>query len=242
MLAALVSIHDVMPETLDEVTGILTRLVVCGIRRATLLVVPGRAWSISDIARLRRWQEAGHMLAGHGWHHRIERFPTLYARAHGAILSRRSAEHLALDGPAIAALMDTNHAWFAHQGLARPSLYVPPAWALGKIGYEQLAARPFRFVETLGGVHDTRTRQFHRLPLVGFEADTALRALLLRASNASMYRLIRQRPLRVAIHPADGRLYLAEALTQTLADIRWTLSYPDLTDCTSTQRCKTGRR
>lgn len=213
MTAALVSIHDVMPETLTRTAGLLDWLEAAGVRPVTLLVVPGRGWTPAQIDTLRHWQGRGHRLAGHGWAHHVAERRGLYHRLHGALLSRNVAEHLALDGPAIAGLMARNAAWFDDHGLGRPSLYVPPAWALGPIGRARLAETPFEWVETLSGVTETATGRCRRLPLVGFEADTAVRALgagvLNRAMAGCARHLCRRRPLRVAIHPDDLALRLA---------------------------------
>ena len=70
-LAALVSIHDVMPETRTQVTAMLARLrLPC--EAVTLLVVPGKDWQEGDLDWLRSLQNAGHPLAGHGWSHRCQ--------------------------------------------------------------------------------------------------------------------------------------------------------------------------
>ena len=79
-IRALVSIHDVMPETLDRVRGLLARCADINPGPVTLLVVPGRTWDAAGIDQLRAWQAAGHNLAGHGWLHHVERFGGLAHR------------------------------------------------------------------------------------------------------------------------------------------------------------------
>lgn len=209
--AALVSIHDVMPETLDRVASILSRLKGFGLPSVTLLVVPGRNWTAEGIDTLRTWQEEGHRLAGHGWTHHCEEIGTLWHRVHSAVLSRNVAEHLALDTAGTVDLLHRNHAWFGAQGLDAPDLYVPPAWAMGSVSRAALREAPFRYYETLSGVYDSVDDRFFSLPLTGYEADTAVRALVLRLLNApNIWRSDRfGAPLRLGIHPFDYEYHLA---------------------------------
>ncbi|MGD8206890.1 MAG: polysaccharide deacetylase family protein [Thiohalocapsa sp.] len=220
--AALVSIHDLMPETMPAVRRTLAQLERIGDGPVTLLVVPGLSWTRDDIAALRRLQRDGHALAGHGWLHRIERFGGPYHRLHGWTLSRRVAEHLALDADGILALINRCYAWFADHDMDAPDLYVPPAWAMGAVAIERvLDACPFRLYETFTGVIDIATRRVHRIPLLGYEADTALRAPLLRAWNGLNRRHTRRTGLvRIGIHPRDPELRLAGDLTDDLRRYR----------------------
>ncbi len=223
---ALVSVHDVMPETLAQVQTALDLLVGSGAGPVTLLVVPGRDWDRTGIQRLHAWQDQGHRLAGHGWTHRVERFGGLAHRLHGLLISRRSAEHLALGRDAIPRLVARCHAWFPAQGLEPPSLYVPPAWALGELPRSALAALPFSRYEVLTGLIQSEGGAFKPLPLLGYEADTGPRAAILRLSNRLNRRLARIRGcVRVAIHPYDLGLLLASDLTRDLADYRYRVDY-----------------
>ncbi len=214
----LFSIHDVMPETMEPVTQIVQRLKAHGILQPILLVVPGRNWQTAGLAQLRAWADSGIQLAGHGWNHASPPPDTLYHRVHSALISRNVAEHLALGSGGIQELLQRNHAWFAEQYLPSPEFYVPPAWAMGAIARSSLATMPFRYYETLTGIFDAVSGHFQTLPLVGFEADTPLRATVLRASNAANRALANRwkRPLRIAIHPHDFALRLRRDLEETL--------------------------
>ncbi len=220
-MEALISVHDVMPDTLADVRAIVDRLDGYGLAPVTLLVVPGCAWNGRDLAQLRRWQRAGHELAGHGWSHRAAPARGFYPRLHAALLSRTSGEHLSLTADEIGALLRRNHGWFIEQGLGAPEVYVPPAWALGRIGRTALAEQPFAHIETLRGVYDVERGRFQRLPLAGFEADTAVRSAALRLWNARAGKrhASEDTPLRVAIHPADLRLRLGRDLERTLGRV-----------------------
>jgi predicted deacetylase len=101
--------------------------------------------------------------------------------------------------------------------LPAPSLYVPPAWAMGRISRAGLRKLPFRYYETISGVYDAQADRFIRLPLLGFEADTRIRATALKLSNVLNRRLANaHRELRFAIHPTDFELYLARDLGGSL--------------------------
>ena len=214
----IVSIHDVMPETMSPVAAILERLDRRGAPKPILLVVPGRAWKTTELAQLRAWADSGIPLAGHGWHHQTSPAVTLYHRLHSALLSRNVAEHLALDTSGVLALLDRNYTWFDEQFLPGPELYVPPAWAMGAVSRAELARLPFRFYETLTGIYDAHDDSFHRIPLVGYEADTPLRTAALKVFNVANYALARawSRPLRIAIHPYDFDYRLREDLAWML--------------------------
>jgi hypothetical protein len=216
---AFISIHDVMPETLDRVLGLIEVLAGHEISSCDLLVVPGRDWSADQIARLRGLAESGFRLAGHGWSHRIRRRTSVYHRLHSQLLSRDVAEHLSLSPDEIAALVSRCAQWFDEHQLPRSELYVPPAWALGRIPSSRLAATGFRLFETVTGVLDAASGHHRMLPLVGFEADTALRAITLRSLNRLNIALARAtgRPLRVGLHPHDLELKLHRAIPPLLA-------------------------
>jgi hypothetical protein len=228
-LTALLSLHDVMPETLDRVEEILRLLRENRLSPCTLLVVPGKDWSETDLARLHAWTEEGWPLAAHGWKHKADRIQGGYHRFHSMVLSRDVAEHLERDSKGILALMTSSGQWFLENGFPRPALYVPPAWALGFLRGPDRSAVPFPMVETLSGVirfSGPQQRQ-RRLPLCGYEADTPARALFLRCFNASQRLLARSsgRPLRISIHPDDLSLHLGERLRRDLQRSLLPLSY-----------------
>jgi hypothetical protein len=235
-LRALISVHDLMPETMPAVRRTLSRLASHRLAPVTLLVVPGRDWTRAGIAELRQLQRDGYRLAGHGWRHHAERFGGLSHRLHGLLLSRRVAEHLALDAAGIIALIRRCHAWFGDHGLDAPSLYVPPAWAMGRIARAQLRAHcPFSIYERFDGVilarpEDARAARVQPLPLLGYEADSALRAPILRAWNHwNRHRAARSgQALRIGLHPYDLELRLAGALERDLARALLPIDYDAL--------------
>jgi len=228
----LVSVHDLMPETLPAVRRTLALLERYRVAPVTLLVVPGAGWDAKGVAELRAFRDAGYRLAGHGWQHRVERIDRPYHRLHSLLFSRDVAEHLALDAGGILDLMRRCRDWLDEQGLGAPDLYVPPAWAMGGIDRWRLIAEgPFRRYEFLGGVLDAGDGRWHRTPMLGYEADRASRVPLIRAWNALNRALVRRSGLlRIGIHPFDMDLRLREDMERDLAQVARAIDYAALAE------------
>lgn len=208
-----ISVHDVMPETMEHTARLLDFLGAHGHASPLLLVVPGRPWQPAQLEQLRAWQHAGCELAGHGWRHAIDHFGSWRHRLHGLLISRNVAEHLALDEDGICDLIQRNHAWFIRHDFPPPSCYVPPAWAMGRIRRTRLRELPFTRFEYLTGTYHAPANHFERQSLVGFEADNAWRALALTASNRWQTRAARRTgALRISLHPHDLTLRLAPTI------------------------------
>ena len=226
---AVVSIHDVMPRTLDSVEELLALCDRYAVRRPALLVVPGLDWEDAELERLMVWEQAGCELIAHGWVHET-RPRRLYHRLHAALISRNVAEHLDLDAADIIELMRRSHAWFSEHGLRPPTTYVPPAWALG-LDSKRVSDTPFDCIETLGGLLTPRDAiRRHPMPLLGFEADTPVRSWFLRRWNRHQEGLARRKGevLRISIHPKDHKLYLRGDLERTLNRPWRFMSYAEL--------------
>ncbi|MEO1527250.1 MAG: polysaccharide deacetylase family protein [Planctomycetota bacterium] len=230
MKRALVSIHDVMPSTMGGVTELIERCRSNGIDKITLLVVPGLDWNDEDLDQLHAWTSEGLRLAGHGWTHHCESIRGLYHRLHSLILSRDVAEHLCLTEAGVLELLRDCGEWFPSQGFESPTLYVPPAWAMGRVTTPALSEAPFAIFETFSGVLSPRNSRYTRCPMVGFEADTLFRKTCVSAFNR--YSIARandsDRPLRIGIHPRDHRLLLSHDLNRILAMGWETMWYDEL--------------
>ncbi|MEX1197170.1 MAG: polysaccharide deacetylase family protein [Pseudohongiellaceae bacterium] len=225
----LVSIHDVAPSTLPLVEELMALLTDNGLLPVTLLVVPATGWKNEELERLRSLQTSGAELAGHGWTHRARHVRGWRHRLHSALISRDAAEHLALDREDIRQLMLDCHDWFPEHGLTAPTLYVPPAWALGALPLSELHALPYHHLETLTGVYCRERNEFRRLPMTGYEADTRLRAVSVGLWNAMNLKWAgRHRPLRLGIHPTDLQLRLGDDLKALIREGGTALSYRDL--------------
>ena len=212
----LISIHDVMPHTLDNVYRLFDLVTDESMPPVTLLVVPDTGWTGRQLDRLRELVEAGAELAGHGWRHEVASIRGIRHRVHSALISRNVAEHLALDRDACMQLMRNCHQWFGEHDLPPPDLYVPPAWAMGRPTLNDLEQLPFRRFEIFGGVYVAGSG-FTPLPMVGFEADTWLREVACRAWNRyNVYLARRADILRIGIHPSDLELRLADAVESML--------------------------
>ncbi|MEX0330653.1 MAG: polysaccharide deacetylase family protein [Puniceicoccaceae bacterium] len=212
-LKALISLHDVMPETLPQADEVLQRLNSVGLPPITLLVVPGRDWQESQLDWLRQRVEEGHTLAAHGWIHETQP-KTVYHRLHSALISRNVAEHLALNPEEIPGFISRSMQWFPDNGFSLPALYVPPAWALGDPP-PITADEPFpRFIEVLKGIIDTQAGRLHPLPMVGYEVDTWWRKMAVSIWNRWNIRQARRsgRVLRIGLHPHDFELLLGSEL------------------------------
>lgn len=228
-LKSIVSIHDLMPETLDRVLALLEHLETLNVTPVTLLVVPGRQWTDAQLLELQKLQQSGYLLAGHGWRHEVEARRTAYHFAHSLVLSRMAAEHLSKSEQEIKQLVRSNHQWFLDHDFEAPGLYVPPAWAMG-LRNSRLNDLPFDQYEIQSGVYNAGSCQFIRLTMAGYEADTRLRATFLRAWNYSNEEIARisQTPLRIGIHPYDQDYALRKQIDQQLHRSNSFLSYQDL--------------
>lgn len=223
---ALVSIHDVMPHTLDRVWLLTGKLAHLQPADVTLLVVPGLDWSGPQLDDLHGLAARGYTFAGHGWHHTTREIRGLYHRVHSTLVSRRAAEHLALDESGIRRLINECYLWFTDHGFPAPDLYVPPAWAMGSIRHRLLQDAPFRYYENTAGLYDSDTGTQVNLPLAGFEADNLFRAASLCLWNRVNRALSSPaRPLRLSIHPADPELLLGNALDEYLSAVTTAVHY-----------------
>ncbi len=225
----LVSIHDVMPDTLKSCLEIIELLESMDVDNTALLVVPGVGWTRDDVDTLKDLQGRGYTLAGHGWLHQCGRPRTWWHRFHSFTLSRNVAEHLSITDKEIAKLVEDCYGWFVDWNFELPTLYVPPAWAMGRISQSELPALPFYLYEYASGVLDVRQDRFHWLPLLGYEADTSLRWLVLKCFNSvnSVVARSTRRPLRISIHPFDLQFKLEADLRRVLEREHVCLRYDD---------------
>ena len=229
-LQAIVSVHDVMPQTLPQIEAILEKLKKRPVAPVTILVVPGKQWSGQQLDWLRGQQAEGIVIAGHGWQHQVTERKTLYHKLHGLLLSRMVAEHLSLSEQEIVALIKRCYHWFIDHGFEAPPLYVPPAWAMGSIQNKTLDTLPFSMYENFTGVYRAGEQDFTRLPLAGYEADNVLRTSFLAGWNRfnEMRARKNNRPLRITLHPHDLSLGLAKQIDRQLSRADGFLDYHQL--------------
>jgi len=216
-LKSYISIHDVVPHNLDDVKNIIHILQnQFNINKICILVIPGLNWNNHQIKKLSDLQHEGIEIAAHGWNHQAEPNKTLYHRIHSKIISADCAEHLSKDRQGVIDIIKNSYDWFITNGLQKPLLYVPPAWAMGKIKTEDLKKLEFTHYEcTTGVIHNLKYRF---LPLLGFEERTFIRALLRRFFNSLNYKIACFTGIiRIAIHPNDFNLYLKKDILKYLS-------------------------
>lgn len=224
-MRAVISIHDVMPETMAHTFELLKLCAHLQPLHIYLLVVPGLNWQPRHIEQLKELEAQGYQLAGHGWRHQCREIKTIKHRLHSLFISRNAAEHLSLTTEQLHQLIYRNYNWFIESGFKAPELYVPPAWAMGNLPEAALKNLPFKYYETTSGIYHVPSMSFKRLPLAGFEADNIWRKAALKfwnqinraaASNTS--------PLRIAIHPYDLDLKLSTQLESLVSQVTETPS------------------
>jgi uncharacterized protein len=215
--ALLVSIHDVAPRWLAEVTALREALGRWGVDRATLLAVPHfhqqqpLGEHAPTVAWLRQRIASGDEVALHGYYHLQAGTPT------GAIDRIRAAMWTAGEGEclrpsrAMPELLERGRDHLIRALGVVPAGFVAPAW-LEPRGFAALLARHgFRWHETSLYVEDLRAQRRLLTPVIGYATRTPLREQLSitwgRALTAAA-RVIGHGPTRVArvaVHPADLR-------------------------------------
>ena len=224
-----ISIHDVRPNNLNKIIKIINLLFdKYNIRKITLLVIPGLNWNNKQIKILKTLQEKkGIELAAHGWYHKSNPIKTIYHYIHSKILSANSAEHLSRSKLSIIKLLKDSHSWFINQGLNSPTLYVPPAWALGNIDKEDLSALPFNEFEMISGIFINN--KFIFIPLIGFKTKTYFKFIIVKVLNFINYLSYSFFGLmRIAIHPDDFNLLLKGDIDKYLRKITTNFSFSEL--------------
>lgn len=209
-----VSIHDVAPPFLPEVTALRARLAGWGVDAVTLLAVPdyhGRAPLVESAASmrwLRRQASRGDEIALHGLVHRQE-FPARRRRdrVRAAIFTAGEGEMLG------AGQADPARIAEARETLVRIvdgpiDGFVAPAW-LEPTGFATVLARlGFVWHETAFAVARLAgARRQWRIPVIGFATRSWWReraaVAWARALTPVLDHLPGGAPVRVALHPGD---------------------------------------
>ena len=212
-----ISIHDVAPHNLGDIENIIQILInQFYINKICILVIPGLNWKKHQIQKLRSWQNDCIEIAAHGWNHQAEPTKSFYHKIHSVIMSDNCAEHLSKDKKTIFNIMKNSYDWFIINGFQKPRLYVPPAWALGKIKTQDLSQFNFTHFECTTGVIYNKKYRF--VPLLGFEERTIIKSLVRRFFNFLNYFMAYFTGIiRIAIHPDDFNLYLKKDVFKYLS-------------------------
>ena len=212
-----VSIHDATPQNLDDIESIIQILQnQFDINKICILVIPGLNWNEIQLQRLRSWQKDGLEIAAHGWNHKAQDKKSFYHKIHSILMSANCAEHLSKKRQEIVKIIRHSYNWFIINDFKKPLLYVPPAWALGKITKQDLDRLAFTHYEcTTGMVHN---KKYCFLPLLGFKEKTYIGAMLRRFFNSLNYFMAYfTGSIRIAIHPKDFTLYLKKDIEKYLS-------------------------
>ncbi|MEM8735439.1 MAG: DUF2334 domain-containing protein [Planctomycetota bacterium] len=221
-LDALVSIHDVMPESMEQVGELVELCRRCAVPSPMLLIVPGKAWRPAEIVQIRRWQEQGCELAGHGWSHETSAITSWYHRVHRLLLSRNVAEHLSMSSDHVVSLIQRCSEWFPAQGLEPPILYVPPEWAISSVTNDLLRNGGFRMLETTTGIRIPSIDRHLRLPVLGFEADACSTNTFSQRFNQVCRQVAKRIGIfRISLHPVEQQFVPKNELERTLAEREW---------------------
>ncbi len=160
-------------------------------------------------------QNKGLQIAAHGWTHRATTKKTLFHKLHSLFISNNCAEHLSLKTEDIKCIINKSYNWFIENEFQKPTLYVPPAWALGKITKKELSKFPFSHYECTTGLICKRKYRF--IPLIGFEEKNIIKAYFRQFFNKINYMFaLYTGYIRVAIHPNDFQLHLKDDIKKYL--------------------------
>ena len=224
-----ISIHDVSPKNFDKIIGIIRYLYdKHNIKKITLLIIPGLQWDYNQIKTFKEWQNNQNIeLASHGWIHESNPIRSIHHYFHSKLISDDCAEHLSLSKSSIIKLMNNSYSWFINKELAPPTLYVPPAWALGNINKKDLSSLPFNEIETISGVYINN--KFIFIPLIGFETKNYFRFIVVKISNFINYLLYGIFGLiRIAIHPDDFNLLLRKDIDKYLSKVTNSFQFSEI--------------
>ena len=224
-----VSIHDVSPNNLSKIKNIIKLLKTkYDINKLCLLVIPGLKWEEKYVKQLISWQNSGFEIAAHGWYHKSGKKQSLFHILHGLIMSGNCAEHLSKNRDELIDLLKNSYNWFVNNNFLTPTLYVPPAWALGNLNIkEDLSHLPFQNYECTTGLYLDGKYRF--IPLVGFEAATYFKAFFQRFFNFINYQMAKfTGVLRIAIHPRDFQLHLVTSADNYLSKATETIFLHEL--------------
>lgn len=225
-----VSIHDVCPDTSDEVESAIEicREVDC---RPALLVVPnfhGRGSLVESpqfCERLRKLQGDGHETYLHGFFHRSanrydarsgnSRLAWLFAQR---IVSGGEAEMSDVSEDEGRARVDEGERILREAGL-RVDGFVAPAWSMPRWLLPLLAARQCRFTEDHCRVYDPAANRARASVVLNWATRSPGRLLSTVAWCRAAKHARAVYPARIAIHPGDMKYRLTRGEVQRL--LRW---------------------
>jgi len=236
-MTVVVSIHDVHPTTSERSLELLDMVRRRGIR-ATLLVVPG-PWRGRNLAgdpalidRLSAAAGDGYELALHGWAHQ-PRTPSTARNARNRVLARGCAEFCDLDLVTARELIARGVEEMERHGWS-PIGFTPPGWLASDQAIDALYEAGFAYTTSHLEVTDLWHDREIRIPAICQRPHSSLAAMGSWFTRRMLvHHVVHQRPIRLALHPADlddPRTRDATLATLDVAACRTTASYADLLD------------
>jgi uncharacterized protein len=212
---AVVAVHDVSPATWRECAELFAMLDHCGVRCASLLVIPDyhhRA-PVPEDPQFRRALEAriatGQELVLHGMFHLDEASPPRTARAfiERRLLTRAEGEFAALTSDEAAPRIRAGIAMFESLGWPLAG-FVPPAWLMSAGTRDALDAcrHRFTYVSVRNGIYCLPEWRLVRTANLCYSPTSALRRAYSRMAIArELRRADATTLLRITLHPQDAR-------------------------------------
>lgn len=264
--AAVVAVHDVSPATWRECRELFALLEHCGVRCASLLVIPDyhhRAPVPGD-PQFRRALEAriamGDELVLHGLFHVDESDPPRSARAfvERRLLTRAEGEFAALASEDAARRIAAGIAMFETLGWPLDG-FVPPAWLMSAGTRDAIDAcgHRFSYVSVRNGFYLLPEWRFVRTANLCYSPTSALRRAYSRLAIAmELHRADAATLLRITLHPQDARepavlRHWARVITKATATRRvttkrdWVAAFrpPAMREASNLvgERCESGR-
>jgi predicted deacetylase len=211
MPAALcVSIHDVAPATWPQCRMLMDAISAVADIPLTLLVVPayhGQQGTTPEYERmLDQCLARGDELALHGYVHLDEGPPARSWRERYArhVYTTSEGEFAALPADEAARRLHAGMAWFAQRGWPVQG-FVPPAWLLGKGGWQALRDFPFLYVTTWRRFYLLAEGQSLEAPSLVYSSRNAWGREASRLAAGWGARKLGDAPLaRLSLHPRDA--------------------------------------
>lgn len=236
-MTVVVSIHDVHATTGERSLELLDMVRRRRIR-ATVLVVPGpwRGRPLDDdpalIDRLSAAAADGYELALHGWRHEPND-PTSARNARNRVMARGCAEFCDLDLAAARDLIARGVEEMERHGWS-PIGFTPPGWLASGDAVDALYEAGFAYTTSHLTVTDLWLDREIRIPAICQRPASSLAGVgSWFARHVLVRHVVQQRPIRLALHPADlddPRTRDATIATLDIAACRPTASYADLLD------------
>jgi len=212
MKSLVISIHDVSPETRDQVTRILAGLAGAGVGRVSLLVVPDhhhRANITSDPAFgswLRDLVAAGHEAVLHGYFHQRERHAheSTRTRFFTRIYTADEGEFFDITYAGACELLARGRDELAGVAGVQPEGFIAPAWLLSPEGESAARDLGFAYTTRLKSVSALASGTVHFSQSLCWSVRSSLRRVISLGWNHFLFQRVGPNPLiRISIHPPD---------------------------------------